>query len=61
MKDQGSYVVTVNGGATRQKVISSLVKWTYYTIQVAATTSKGTGPYSAAKTARTHEDSKCVH
>ena len=58
MKDQGSYIVTAYGGGTREKVIVSLVKWTYYTIQVAATTSKGTGPYSSAKTTRTHEDSK---
>ena len=45
----GSKTVSVSGGSSgRMYVISGLMPSTNYSVQVAAQTSAGTGPYSAA-------------
>ncbi len=49
---------SIDVGAGSSKVISSLLKWTYYTVQVAASTIMGIGPYSSPRTGRTLEDSE---
>eukprot|EP00794_Sanderia_malayensis_P017493 gene17493-19243_t len=51
---------TINVGTNKQRIVGGLHFWTFYTVQVAAVTSKGIGPYSPAKTSRTSEHQPSV-
>ncbi|XP_065052028.1 phosphatidylinositol phosphatase PTPRQ-like [Rhopilema esculentum] len=56
MAAENSSLVVVENGNQYTHVIPNLIKWTFYTAQVAASTIKGTSVYSGPRTARTSED-----
>ena len=58
MNFANSFILTVNNGDARQALIPNLVKWTNYTMIIAASTIKGTGSYSSPVTSHTSQDSK---
>ena len=58
MAAENSFLVVVNNGNQYTHVVPNLIKWTFYTAQVAASTIKGTSVYSGPRTARTSEDSE---
>lgn len=53
-----SSLLTVNDGNALNTEIPGLAKWSYYTMQIAASTIKGTSVYSSPVTQRTSQDSK---
>ena len=53
-----SFLLTVNNGNALSAEIPGLVKWSYYTMEIAASTIKGVSVYSPTVTQRTSQDSK---
>ncbi len=50
--------IDITGIGNRQKIVTSLLKYTVYEFQIAGRTSKGSGVYSAVVEERTKEDGK---
>ena len=58
MHTENSSLVVVAPGHIKGYIFSNLLKWTNYTVQVAASTVVGIGPFSVPVTGRTSQDSK---
>ena len=58
MNSASSFLFTVNNGNAMETFIPNLLKWTHYTMTIAASTIKGTSNFSSPATSRTSQDSK---
>ena len=54
----GTSIVNTTGEGSRQHVLTGLIPFTSYSVQVAAVNAGGTGPYSTALTVETLQDSE---
>ena len=55
-----SFLLTYNGASSQHYLVQNLLKWTSYTLMIAASTVKGTSVYSPPVISRTLQDSKSI-